>query len=77
MAINLWKRFENLIKPAAEEVVTITAIHADGTVTATTMTGGTVRLRCAIEIEVADKAFSAAGEVRAKAPALTYYELEV
>lgn len=77
MAINIWRRFENLIKPAAEEVVIITAIHADGTVTATTMTGGTVRLRCAVEIEVGNKAFAAAGEVRAKAPALTYYELEV
>jgi len=77
MAINLWKRFEELIKPAAEEVVTITAIHADGTVSATTMTGGTVRLRCAIEVQVADKAFAAGGEVRAVAPSLTYYELEI
>jgi hypothetical protein len=77
MAINLWRRFESLIKPAAEEVVTITAIHADGTVTATTMTGGTVRLRCAVEVVVGDKAFAAAGEVKGKAPDLTYYELEV
>lgn len=77
MAINLWRRFEQLIKPAAEEVVTITAIHADGTVTATTMTGGAMRLRCAITVAVDDKAFAADGEVRAVAPSLTYYELEV
>jgi hypothetical protein len=77
MAINLWKRFEELIKPAAEEVVTITAIHADGTVSATTMTGGAVRLRCAIEVQVANKAFAAGGEIKAIAPNLTYFELDV
>ncbi|MCG2744280.1 MAG: hypothetical protein L6271_10215 [Desulfobacteraceae bacterium] len=77
MAINLWRRFESLIKPAAEEVVTITAIHADGTVTATTMTNGVVRLRCAIELVVGDKAFAADGAIIGKAPSLTYYELEV
>ncbi len=77
MAINLWKRFEELIKPAAEEVVTITAVNADGTVTGTTLTGGVVRLRCAIDVSVDEKVFAAANEVKAKAPNLAYYELEV
>ena len=77
MAINLWRRFESLIKPAAEEVVTIQAVHADGTVTATTLTDGVMRLRCSIEVAVGDKAFAAAGEIRAKAPSLPYYELEI
>ena len=34
MAINVWRRFGDLIKPPAEEVVTITTVHGDGTVTA-------------------------------------------
>ncbi len=77
MAINIWRRFEELIKPAAEEVVTITAVNGDGTVTATTLTNGVLRLRCSIDVSPGDKAFAAAGEIRAKAPSLAYYELEV
>ena len=77
MAINLWRRFESLIKPAAEEVVTVTTVHADGTVTATTLTGGVMRLRCPIDIAQGEKAFAAEGEIRAKAPSLPYYELEI
>ncbi|PIE72300.1 MAG: hypothetical protein CSA20_08530 [Deltaproteobacteria bacterium] len=77
MALNIWRRFEELIAPAAEEVVTITAVHSDGTVTATSMTGNTIRLRSAVDISAGDKAFAAAGEVKARAPALIYYEIEV
>lgn len=77
MATNLWRRFGELIKPPSEEVVTITHVHGDGTVSATTVGGGGVRLRCAIEIAIGDKAFAAAGQVRAKAPSLPYYELEI
>lgn len=77
MATNLWRRFGELIKPPAEEVVTISIINGDGTVTATTLGGGSVRLRCAINIAPGDKAFAAASEVRAKAPSLPYHELEI
>ena len=77
VATNLWRRFGDLIKPANEEVVTISLVGGDGTVTATTLTGQNVRLRCAIDIEAGDRAFAAGGEVRAKAPSLTYHELEV
>lgn len=77
MATNLWRRFGELIEPPAEEVVTISQMHGDGTVTATTVGGGAVRLRCSLEIEAGDKAFAAAGEVRAKAPSLPYHELEI
>ncbi len=77
MAINVWRRFEEMIKPAAEEVAEVTAVHADNTVSATSLTGGAMRLRCAISISVGDKVFAAGGEVRGKAPALPYYEIEV
>ena len=77
MAINVWRRFGDLIKPPTEEVVTVTTVHGDGTVTATTVGGGAVRLRCAIEVTVGDKAFAAAGEVRGVAPVLSYFEIEV
>ena len=39
-------------------------------------TNGCHRLR-RIELAIGDKAFAAAGEVRAKAPSLPYHELEV
>jgi hypothetical protein len=77
VAINIWRRFEKLIKPAAEEVVTITAVNTDGTVTAETMAGAVMRIRCGIDVEVGDQVFVAAGEVKSIAPALTYYELDV
>ena len=77
MATNLWRRFGELIKPPSEEIVTISQMHGDGTVGATTVSGGRVRLRSAIELAIGDKAFAAAGEVRAKAPSLPYHELEV
>ena len=77
MATNLWRRFGDLIKPPQEEVVTITLINGDGTVNASTLGGGVVRLRCSIEIATGDKAFATAGEVRAKAPSLPYHELEI
>ncbi len=77
VAINIWRRFEELIKPAAQEVAEITAIHTDGTVSATSMTGGAMRLRCAISVAVGDKVFVAAGEVKGKAPSLPYYEIDV
>ncbi len=77
MAINIWRRFEELIKPASEEVVEVTAVHADSTISVKTMTNGAMRLRCAIAVSVGDKVFAAAGEVRGKAPGLTYYEIEV
>lgn len=78
MTVNLWRRFGDLIKPAPQEVVTITALHDDGTVTATTMGGGVLRLRNAVSgLAVNDRAFAQAGEVKAKAPILPFYELEV
>lgn len=77
MAINVWRRFEEMIKPAAEEVVVVKQVHSNGTVTAETLTGGTVRLRCAIEVMPKEKVFTAAGMVKAKAPALEYFELEI
>ena len=77
MAINVWRRFGDLIKPPAEEVVTVTTVHDDGTVTATTVGGGAVGLRCAIEVTAGDKAFASAGEVRGKAPSLPYFEVEI
>ncbi len=77
MAINIWRRFEELIKPAAQEVVEVTAVHADGTVSVKTMTNGAMRLRCAIAVTVGNKVFAAGGEVRGKAPSLPYYEIEV
>ena len=77
MAINVWRRFGDLIKPPSEQVVTITTVHGDGTVTATTAGGGAVRLRCAIEVTAGDKAFASGGEVRGVAPALSYFEIEI
>jgi hypothetical protein len=77
VAINVWRRFGDLLKPPSEEVVTITLVNGDGTVTATTLTGQSVRLRCALDLTAGDKAFAAAGEVRGAAPSLTYHELEV
>ena len=77
MGINVWRRFGDLIKPPAEEVVTIATVHGDGTVTATTVGGGAVRLRCAIEVTAGDKAFASAGEVRGVAPDLPYFEIEI
>ncbi|PID76820.1 MAG: hypothetical protein CSB24_04640 [Deltaproteobacteria bacterium] len=77
MAINIWRRFEKLVKPAAEEVATVTAVHADGTITAESLTGGTLRLRCAIDVAVGGKVFTAGGAVLAKAPNLVYHEIAV
>lgn len=77
MATNLWRRFGDLIKPPPEEVATVTQLNGDGTVTANTLGGGAVRLRCAIDMAVGDRVFFAAGEVRAKAPSLPYHELEI
>lgn len=77
MATNLWRRFGDLIKPPPQEVVTITLIYGDGTVQASTVAGGEIRLRCAIEVEVGDKALTAAGAVLGKVPDLPYYELEI
>ncbi len=77
MAINVWRRFGDLIKPPTEEVVTVTTVHGDGTVTATTVGGGAVWLRCAIEVTAGDRAFAAAGEVRGVAPDLPYFEIEI
>lgn len=78
MAGNLWRRFEALIKPAAEEVVTVTAKHSDGTITGKTLTEEFVRVRCVFDVEVNDKVFVAGGgEAKAKAPNLTYYEVGI
>lgn len=76
MGTNIWKRFEALIKPEAMAIVTILALHADGTCTAEAMGGGTIRLR-GTSVPVGEKAFAAGGEIRGPAPNLTYYELEV
>ena len=78
MAINLWKRFEELIKPAAEEVVIVTAVNAGGTITGNTLTGGVTRARCSIaDVAVGDRVFVGAGRVSGKAPSLPYYEEEI
>lgn len=77
MAINLWRRFNELIKPAGEEVVTVKVKHADGTITGETLTGETVRARCSFEVAVNEKIFVAGGEAKGKAPGLPYYELEI
>ncbi len=77
MATNLWRRFGDLIKPPGEEVATVTQLNGDGTVSANTLGGGAVRLRSSLELEIGDRVFFAAGEVRAKAPSLPYHELEV
>ena len=77
MATNLWRRFGELIKPPSEEVATVTLLNGDGTISANTLGGGSVRLRCAIEVVAGDRVFFAAGEVRAKAPSLPYHELEI
>lgn len=77
MGINVWRRFGDLIKPPAEQVVTITTVHGDGTVTATTVGGGAVRLRSSVELIAGDKAFAREGEVRGKAPSLSYFEIEI
>ena len=77
MATNLWRRFGDLIKPPPEEVATVTQLNGDGTISANTLGGGAVRLRSSIELEIGERVFFAAGEVRAKAPSLPYHELEV
>jgi hypothetical protein len=77
MAVNIWKRFEKLIEPAAEEVVKVTSVNSDGTVTGQTFSGGNIRVRCSIDVEVGDQVFVAAKSVTAKAPSLDYYEIEV
>lgn len=77
MAINLWRRFEELIKPAGEEVVTVKVKHTDGTITGETLTGEKVRIRCGFEVNVDERVFAAGGEARAKAPNLAYYEIGV
>jgi len=77
MATNIWRRFEKLIEPAAEEVITITAVNSDETVTGSTFGNGTVRVRCSIDVEVGDQVFIADNRVTTKAPSLTYYEISV
>lgn len=77
MAINIWRRFEEMIKSPAEEVVVITAVNSDGTVTGETLAGGVVRVRCGIDVTAGDQVFVAAGVVNSIAPELDYYELEV
>lgn len=77
MGSNLWRRFAELVQAPAEEVATVVAVGSNSTITATTLTGGVVRLRCAIDVSVGDKVFAGGGDVRAKAPDLDYYELEV
>ena len=54
-----------------------TAVGTDGTVTASTVGGGSVRLRCSLELVVGDKAVASGGEVRGKAPDLPYFEIEI
>ena len=77
MALNIWRRFGDLIKPPQQEVVTVTQIAGAGVVVASTVGGGTVRLRCGIEVAIGDKVFAAGGEVKSKAASLPYYELEI
>lgn len=77
MATNLWRRFGELIKPPPEEVATVTQLNGDGTINATTLGGGSVRLRSNIDLAIGERVFFTAGEVRAKAPSLPYHELEV
>lgn len=77
MAINLWRRFEELIKPAGEEVVTVKVKHTDGTITGETLTGGTMRARCSFDVEAGERLFVAGGEARGKAPGLAYHEIEI
>lgn len=74
---NFWKRFRDLIADPIEEIATVQVIY-DGWCTAKTLDGGTLRLRCAISgIAVGDKVFTASGEVRARAPNLSAFEIEV
>jgi hypothetical protein len=78
MALNIWRRFGDLIKPAPEEVATVTLVYGDGTVAARALGGGLMRVRCAVEgVAMGDQVFVAGGEVRGKAPALRAVELEI
>ncbi len=77
MESNIWRRFGELIKPAAEEIVTVKGAAAEGVISAETLSGGTVRLRCAIDVQIGDKVIAAGGAVLAKAPDLPYFELMV
>ena len=75
-ATNIWRRFRDLVAEPAEEIVVIVSL-AGGWATATTLAGGTLRLRCALDVQPGDKVFAAAGEARAKAPNLPAYEIEI
>lgn len=77
MALNIWRRFGDLIRPPHQEIVTVTRIVGAGVIEASTVGGGTVRLRCGIEVAPGDKVFAAGSEAKSKAASLPYYELEI
>lgn len=78
MATNIWRRFGNLIKPPAEEVVEVTAVNGNGTITGRTLTGGITRAKCALtDVALGERVFVAGGQVSGKAPNLPYYEVEI
>lgn len=75
--LNIWRRFGDLIKPPAEEVATVTLLYGDGTIAVRTLGGGVMRVRCAVDVNMGDQVFVAAGEVRGKAPQLRAVEIEI
>lgn len=75
--LNIWKRFSTLIRPAPQEIMTVKQIVGNGTVVAETVSGGMVRLKCGINVNIDDKVLTQTGEVKSKTENLPYYEVEV
>lgn len=76
MTNNAFTQFQALIPKSITVVVTIDAINADGTSTATTLAGTTVRVT-GDSVAVGSKAFVKDGAIVRKAPDHTITEVDI
>lgn len=78
MPTSIWKEFQGLLPSRARVIATVTAHNADGTSSAVTPEGGSLRLWGQLEGETPPyKVFAREGKIERAAPNLTSYELDV
>lgn len=73
---NPYSQFQALIPKSITTVVTITAVNADGTSTADTLAGTSVRVN-GDSLSVGDKAYVKDGAIVRKAPDLTITNVDI
>lgn len=73
---NIWQQFKALIPEGVRVVATVTANNGNGTSQATLRDGSVITVK-GESVGVGEKVFIQRGEIKAVAPSLAQYEVEV